>query len=98
MRPHFAGGAEVGRGLAARLAGELLPGSPVVRARPRDGVPIGAELARRLNASPDLLLVRKIGAPWHPDLAVAAVVDGGQPEIGGDDAVAATGTSAGARG
>ena len=53
----------------------------VVLALPRGGVPIGAVIARRLKAPLDLLLVRKIGAPWQRELAVAAVVDGGAPEL-----------------
>jgi putative phosphoribosyl transferase len=47
-----------------------------------------------LNAPLDLLLVRKIGAPWQSELAVAAVVDGGQPEVVIDEETsAATGAS-----
>lgn len=53
----------------------------VVLALPRGGVPIGAEIARVLGAPLDLLLVRKIGAPWQPELAVAAIVDGIPPDI-----------------
>jgi putative phosphoribosyl transferase len=52
-----------------------------VLALPRGGVPVAAEVARALNAPLDLLLVRKIGAPWQPELAVAAVVDGDPPDI-----------------
>lgn len=57
----------------------------VVLALPRGGVPIGAEIARALHAPLGLLLVRKIGAPWQPELAVAAVVDGQPPDIVVDD-------------
>jgi putative phosphoribosyl transferase len=53
----------------------------VVLALPRGGVPVAAEVARTLGAPLDLLLVRKIGAPWQPELAVAAVVDGDPPDI-----------------
>jgi putative phosphoribosyl transferase len=81
VKRRFADRAEAARALAARLADEHLPGPRVVLALPRGGVPIGAEVARRLNAPLDLLLVRKIGAPWQPELAVAAVVDGEKPEI-----------------
>lgn len=62
-----------------RLAKELLhlrERHPVVLALPRGGVPIGVEVARALAAPLDLLLVRKIGAPAQPELAVGAVVDG----------------------
>jgi putative phosphoribosyl transferase len=89
MNHRFADRAEAARALAARLLDEHLPGPLVVLALPRGGVPIGTEVARRLNAPLDLLLVRKIGAPWQPELAVAAVVDGGQPEIVIDEGIAA---------
>jgi putative phosphoribosyl transferase len=72
---------EAGRALAERLAKMALPRPIVVLALPRGGVPIGAEVARALKAPLDLLLVRKIGAPWQPELAVAAIVDGTPPDI-----------------
>jgi putative phosphoribosyl transferase len=53
----------------------------VVLALPRGGVPVGLEVAKALHAPLDLLLVRKIGVPWQPELAVAAVMDGGAPVI-----------------
>jgi putative phosphoribosyl transferase len=81
----FADRNDAARLLAQRLADEHLAGPIVVLALPRGGVPIGAEVARVLGAPLDLLLVRKIGAPWQPELAVAAVVDGGHPEIVVDD-------------
>ena len=54
---------------------------PVVLALPRGGVPVAVEVARALRAPLDLVLVRKIGVPMQPELAAAAVVDGGEPEI-----------------
>lgn len=54
---------------------------PIILALPRGGVPVAAKVAEALHAPLDLLLVRKIGAPWQPELAVAAVVDGEHPEI-----------------
>jgi putative phosphoribosyl transferase len=54
---------------------------PVVLALPRGGVPVGAEVARRLNAPLDIVIVRKVGAPGNPELAVAAIVDGNPPDI-----------------
>ena len=53
---------------------------PVVLALPRGGVAVGLEVARALNAPLDLVLVRKIGAPFQPELAVGAIADGGHVE------------------
>jgi len=67
-----------------RLARELLrfkERDPVVLALPRGGVPVGFEVAKALGAPLDLILVRKIGAPLQPELAVAAVVDGERMEL-----------------
>lgn len=77
----FADREQAARLLGAQLAKMKLEPPIVVLALPRGGVPIGAEVARALDASLDLLLVRKIGAPWQPELAVAAVVDGERPEV-----------------
>ena len=52
----------------------------MVLALPRGGVPVGFEVARALEAPLDLVLVRKIGAPFQPELALGAVVDGGRAE------------------
>jgi putative phosphoribosyl transferase len=49
---------------------------PVVLALPRGGVPVGHEVAQALGAPLDVLLVRKIRAPNHPELGLGAVVDG----------------------
>jgi putative phosphoribosyl transferase len=81
MGPPFANRREAGAALGAALR-RLGLRDPVVLALPRGGVPVAAEVARALNAPLDLLLVRKIGAPFNPELAVAAVVD-----AAGDDLV-----------
>jgi predicted phosphoribosyltransferase len=49
---------------------------PVILALPRGGVPVAAEVAGALDAPLDLLLVRKIGLPGQPELAMGAVADG----------------------
>jgi putative phosphoribosyl transferase len=54
---------------------------PIVLGLPRGGVPVAAEVAAKLKAPLDVILVRKIGAPMQPELAIGAVVDGGSPEI-----------------
>jgi predicted phosphoribosyltransferase len=66
----------------------------VVLALPRGGVPVAAEIATTLNAPLDLILVRKIGAPFQPELAMGAVVDGPAPiTVRNEDVVAACGVS-----
>lgn len=70
---------EAGRLLAAELE-RFKDERPVVLALPRGGVPVGAEIAEALDAPLDLVLVRKIGAPGQPELAVGAVVDGLKPQ------------------
>lgn len=67
-----------------QLAEELAKGhwhDPVVLALPRGGVPVGFEVAKALQAPLDILLVRKIGAPGHPEFAIGAVVDGKDPQL-----------------
>ena len=54
---------------------------PVVLALPRGGVPVAAEVATALDAPLDLVLVRKIGVPTQPELAMGAVTDGENPTI-----------------
>jgi len=76
----FKNRSDAGRQLAARLA-HLKSEQPVVLALPRGGVPVAFEVATALQAPLDFVLVRKIGVPWQPELAVAAVVDGDQPQI-----------------
>ncbi len=74
---------DAGRRLAEVLARMPLR-DPVVLALPRGGVPVAAEVARALKAPLDLVLVRKIGAPQQPELAVAAVADGAEPAVAFD--------------
>jgi len=82
--------AAAGRDLADRLATMHFTAPPVVLALPRGGVPLAAEVARRLQAPLDLLLVRKIGVPWQPELALAAVVEGEPPVLVIDEEVQAS--------
>ena len=78
--PMFADRHDAGRQLVARLI-KFKDQRPVVLALPRGGVAVGVEIAETLAAPLDLVLVRKIGVPWQPELALGAVVDGGHPEI-----------------
>ena len=70
---------DAGRRLAAELL-RLKDRAPVVLGQPRGGVAVAYEVAEALDAPLDLVLVRKIGAPMQPELAVGAVVDGSRPE------------------
>jgi putative phosphoribosyl transferase len=79
---------DAGRKLAARLR-PWRGQHPVVLALPRGGVPVGFEIARELQAPLDLVLVRKIGAPGQPELAVGAVADSEHPELVVDERIAA---------
>ena len=85
MHPIIDDRRSAGLALASRLLQSPLRAPVVVLALPRGGVPVAAEIARALAAPLDLLLVRKIGAPWQPELAVAAVVDGRPPDVVIDD-------------
>jgi len=71
---------DAGQRLAAALAGYQNQ-HPIVLALPRGGVPVAAPIAQALRAPLDLLLVRKIGVPWQPELAMGAVVDGAEPIV-----------------
>ena len=87
MRQAFVDRADAAAVLAQRLLGLKLEPPLVIFALPRGGVPIGAAVARALHAPLDLVLVRKIGAPWQPELALAAVAEGEPPEIVVDEEV-----------
>lgn len=65
-----------GRLLAERLRHHAAY-APVVLGLPRGGLPVAEEVARALGAPLDVLVVRKIGVPWMPELAVGAVAEGG---------------------
>src|SRR5450759_4933037 len=71
---------DAGRQLAKALA-RYKDQRPVVLALPRGGVPVAAEVATALDAPLDLILVRKIGVPFQPELAMGAIVDGVEPVI-----------------
>lgn len=70
---------EAGKALAEAVA-KLGLARPVVLALPRGGVPVAAEVARRLKAPLGLLIVRKLGVPGHEELAAGAV-GGGTPPV-----------------
>jgi putative phosphoribosyl transferase len=89
----FSSRADAGQRLAEQLGAYKSPDT-IIYALPRGGVAVAEEIARALNAPMDLLLVRKIGTPWHRELALGAVVDGGKPIIvRNEEVLGATGTS-----
>ncbi|WP_448071428.1 phosphoribosyltransferase family protein [Georgenia yuyongxinii] len=65
-----------GRRLAEELTGAGL-GDVVVAGLPRGGVPVAAEIARALDAPLDVVVVRKLGVPWQPEVAMGAVGEDG---------------------
>lgn len=71
---------EAGRRLAGALAG-YKDRCPAILALPRGGVAVAAEVAAALDAPLDLILVRKLGVPSEPELAMGAVVDGAVPIV-----------------
>lgn len=72
----FTDRSEAGRRLAERVRAFAVT-DPVVLALPRGGVPVGAELARRLRVELEVLMVRKIGLPSHPEMGIGAVTEDG---------------------
>lgn len=92
--PEFADRGEAGRRLGEALA-DRVHGDVVVYAIPRGGTPVALEVARALGAPLDLALVRRIGAPGNPEVALAAVIDGRHPRtIINEDVVRITGATA----
>ncbi|MFF3766517.1 phosphoribosyltransferase family protein [Streptomyces sp. NPDC001922] len=72
----FADRAEAGRRLAGQLD-HLRTEHPVVLGLPRGGVPVASEVARALDAPLDVILVRKLGVPYHRELGFGAIGEGG---------------------
>jgi putative phosphoribosyl transferase len=88
----FADRADAGRRLAARLqhlAGERV----VVLGLPRGGVPVALEVARALGAPLDVIVVRKLGVPFQPELGMGAIGEDGVVVIS-QEMVRAAGVSA----
>ncbi len=68
---------DAGRQLAARLAKYREKPATIVLGLPRGGVVVGAEIARVLRLPLDVLIVRKLGVPFRPELAMGALASGG---------------------
>lgn len=82
----FVNRTEAGSKLAAALSG-FHDQDPVVLALPRGGVPVAFEISRALDAPLDLIVARKIGVPFQPELAMGAVVNGDTPIVVRNDDV-----------
>jgi putative phosphoribosyl transferase len=73
----FADRAEAGRKLAEAVEPVVRGEDVVVLALPRGGVPVAEQVAQALGAPLDVLVVRKLGVPWQPELAFGAISTGG---------------------
>jgi putative phosphoribosyl transferase len=80
--PIFDDRADAGRRLAQRL--EHLRGGCVVVGLPRGGVVVAAEVARALDVPLDVIVVRKLGVPFQPELAMGAIGEGGVRVVNAD--------------
>lgn len=72
----FADREEAGRQLAELVASRIKGEDAVVLALPRGGVPVAYEVAAHMAVPLDVLLVRKLGVPWQPELAFGAIASG----------------------
>lgn len=88
----FTDRADAGRRLAVALA-PLARGDLVVLGLPRGGVPVAAEVARALGAPLDVVVVRKLGVPAQPELAMGAIGEDGVRLLN-DDVIQAAGVTA----
>ncbi|HEV3425071.1 MAG TPA: phosphoribosyltransferase [Paraburkholderia sp.] len=77
MERIFLNRAEAGRTLARHLQAYANRQDVIVFALPRGGVPVAFEVAMALRAPLDVLMVRKLGVPWQPELAMGALASGG---------------------
>ena len=75
---------EAGQLLARQLADYKDRDDVVVLALPRGGVPVAYEIARELRAPLDVFVVRKLGVPWQPELAMGAIAGRGTEVLNGD--------------
>lgn len=82
--PRFLDRREAGQLLARQLTSYGGRDDVVVLALPRGGVPVAFEVARELRAPLDVFLVRKLGVPWQPELAMGAIAGRGTEVLNGD--------------
>jgi predicted phosphoribosyltransferase len=84
MKTRFFDRTEAGQFLAESLIKYADREDVIVLALPRGGVPVAAEVAKRLNAPLDVFVVRKLGLPDHPELAMGAIASGGVRVFNGE--------------
>jgi predicted phosphoribosyltransferase len=85
---------DAGHRLAAALAARFRGCVAVVYALPRGGVPVAAPIAAALDAPLDLVLVRKLGVPFQPEVAMGAIADSTESVVTrNEDVIAAAGVS-----
>src|SRR6187399_2645857 len=86
----FADRVDAGRALADRLTAYANRSDIVVLGLPRGGVPVAAAVASALAAPLDVIVVRKLGVPYQPELAMGAIGEHGLRVLNGE-VLAATG-------
>jgi predicted phosphoribosyltransferase len=84
MQPIFRDRRDAGRAVAHAMADYAGRDDLLVLALPRGGVPVAYEIADALNATLDLMLVRKLGVPGHEELAMGAIATGGARVVNRD--------------
>lgn len=88
-QPRYLDRRDAGRHLAEVLDRHRGPAT-IVLGLPRGGVPVADEVARALHCPLDVVIVRKLGVPWQPELAMGAIGEGGVKVVN-DDLVASLG-------
>jgi putative phosphoribosyl transferase len=76
MHARFSNRVEAGRQLAEKLLAYAGRKGAIILGLPRGGVPVADAVARRLGLDLDVFLVRKLGVPWQPELAMGAIASG----------------------
>ena len=84
MKTQFLNRTEAGQCLAENLSNYANREDVLVLALPRGGVPVAAEVAKKLNVPLDVFVVRKLGLPGHPELAMGAIATGGVRVFNGE--------------
>ena len=84
MASRFRDRTDAGQQLAGALQQFLHSANAVVLGLPRGGIPVAYQIARQLGLPLDVVVVRKVGAPGQPELAMGAVASGGARVVNDD--------------